>query len=345
MHDRAHPLLLLLWLSLATALVACAAPSAGSRPTGLVEDSPIGPRQPYALVLGTAQDGGLPQIGCENVCCRAAYADPDRRRLVTSVLIVDPRTGKRFLLDATPDLPEQVEHCRGLPPNRDARIAAATGSGAMGRPPLFDGIFPTHAHLGHYAGLAFLGREAYGSRATPVHASERMSRYLTSNGPWSLLVDDGAIELVPLADGQTVELGPELTLRAIRVPHREEFTDAYAFLVRGPQRALLYLPDIDKWERWSTPIEELIAAVDVALLDGTFFDGSELPERDMQEIAHPAIVESLTRFATLPAAERTKVVFTHLNHSNPAADPASEEARAVDRAGMRLARERQRFGL
>ena len=315
-------------------VAACAAGSAGPR-----APAPSDAR-PYALVLGTAQDGGLPQIGCENPCCERARRDPDRRRLVTSLLVVDPRDGRRWLFDATPDLPEQVERCRGRPPRRAARRAPGSG-----RPPLFDGIFPTHAHLGHYAGLAYLGREAYGSQPTPVFASERLGAFLRTNGPWSLLVEDRAIELVPIADGVPLRLAHDLVVTPIAVPHRDEFSDTYAFLVRGPRRALLYLPDIDKWERWERPIEELVAAVDVALVDGTFFDGGELPERDLERIAHPLMAESLRRFAPLPASERAKIVFTHLNHSNPAASPESEAARAVRAAGMAVAREGQRFGL
>ena len=81
------------------------------------------------LVLGTAQDGGLPQVACDAPCCRAARADPTRRRLVTSLLLVDPRSGKRWLFDATPDLAEQVERAR---PHSHPTAA--------GRPALFDGI-------------------------------------------------------------------------------------------------------------------------------------------------------------------------------------------------------------
>jgi pyrroloquinoline quinone biosynthesis protein B len=315
---RAGPLGALLAL-----LAACTAPHAAAIPPGA-------PSGPYALVLGTAQDGGLPQIGCESACCEAARRDPARRRLVTSLCVVDPRAGRRFLLDATPDLAEQVERCRGRPPGR-----ALPGP----RPPLFDAIFLTHAHLGHYLGLAWLGREAYGSQTTPVYASERMAAFLRANGPWSLLVSGGAIELRPLREGEPVRVTPEVSVTALTVPHRDELSDTLAFVVQGPRRALLYLPDIDKWERWERPIESLLSEVDVALVDGTFFDAAELPDRDLSEIPHPAITESLARFAALSAAERAKIVFTHLNHSNPAADPASDAARRVRAAGMRVARE------
>jgi pyrroloquinoline quinone biosynthesis protein B len=53
----------------------------------------------------------------------------------------------------------------------------------------------------------------------------------------------------------------------------------------------------------------------------------------MSQVPHPFIVETLARIAPLPEAERAKVVFTHLNHSNPATDPTSDAAAAVRAAG------------
>ena len=82
--------------------------------------------------------------------------------------------------------------------------------------------------------------------------------------------------------------------------------------------------------------------VDAAYLDGTFYDGAELPGRAMSEIPHPFISESLTRFASLPASERAKIVFIHLNHTNPAATPGSAAQRVIARAGLRVAVEGER---
>jgi len=312
---------------------------------------------PYVLVLGTAQDGGLPQIGCEAECCAAARRDPGLARRVTSLLVVDPRgrsnggsnSGSRWLLDASPDLAEQVAAAADHP--RGFEAPAADG----GRGPLFDGIFPTHAHTGHYLGLAALGREAYGARGQRLFASERLEAFLEDNGPWSLSVGTGALELERLEPGRPLELADDITIEALLVPHRDEFSDTYAFVVRGPNASLLYLPDIDKWEAWDAwafdggaharRIEAVIAGVDHALVDGTFYDASEIPGRAMSEIPHPFVVESLARFAPLPEAERAKVVFTHLNHSNPVANPASDAARAVREAGMSVARDGQVFGL
>lgn len=314
-------------LLLAAAIVAGCAHA--SRP-------PASPEGPYVLVLGTAQDGGLPQTGCDEPPCRAAREDPARRRLVASLLVVDPASGRRWLIDATPDIGAQVERARGHPAERAER---------PGRPPLFDGIFLSHAHVGHYAGLLHFGREAYGAEAQETWASARMRRFLETNGPWDLLVRAGHVALRDLRPDEPIDLGGGLSITPILVPHRDEYSDTFGFVIRGPRRAVLYVPDIDKWERWERRIEDVLGTVDVALLDGTFHDGGELPGRAMAEIPHPFIVESLRRFASLPASVRARVRFTHLNHSNPAADPAGAAAAAIRGAGCSVAAEGMIFGL
>jgi pyrroloquinoline quinone biosynthesis protein B len=304
--------------ALVLALAGCAAPRAA-------------PAAPYLVVLGTAQDGGLPQIGCEEEICARARVDGERRRLVTSLLLADPRSGKRWLFDASPDLREQVERARPHPPRFPVR--AASGN----RPPLFDGVFLTHAHVGHYAGLLQLGREIYGAREQPVFGTARMRGFLERNGPWSLLVDTQAIRLLDMPVGAELELAPDLFVSALRVPHRDEFSDTLAYMIRGPRRTVCYLPDIDKWERWELRLEELLARVDVALIDGTFFADGEVAGRAMAEIPHPFVVETLERLADDPPELRAKVVFTHLNHTNPATVPGSAAERLIRAADMRVA--------
>jgi pyrroloquinoline quinone biosynthesis protein B len=298
------------------------------------------PSGPYVLVLGTAQDGGLPQIGCPAEPCARARRDPRQGRLVTSLLLCDPRAGMRWLFDCTPDVEAQLARA-------DSHPARRVGAGP--RPPLFEGLFLTHAHMGHYGGLLELGREAYAVRAAPTWLTPRFAAFLRTNGPWSLLVEEQRLVLNELAldgfaPGAPVELAQDLSVRAFRVPHRDEFSDTVGFELRGPRRTLAYLPDIDKWEAWDAvtgpgSVEALLARCDVALLDGSFFADGEVPGRSMKEISHPFIVESLARFASLPERERAKVRFTHLNHTNPAADPASAARRAIEKSGMRVLEE------
>jgi len=283
---------------------------------------------PYAVVLGVAQDAGHPQAGCEKSCCAVAWADPTKGHLAASLGIVDPDTGERWLIDATPDFPAQLR-----------ALSEAAGS------PGLSGVLLTHGHMGHYTGLIHLGREAMGTVSVPVYGMPRMREYLSSAGPWEQLVHLENITLTPLAAGESVALNARITVTPLLVPHRDEYTETVGYIVRGPERATLYIPDIDKWDKWSTAIEGVLGQVDRAWLDGTFYAADELPGRDMAQIPHPFVVESLSRLAPLPASERAKVHFIHLNHSNPLLDTASDAYSQVQEAGFDVAAEGDRFAL
>ena len=286
---------------------------------------------PYLVVLGVGQDGGVPQAGTAE---HPGWSDPERRRLATSLALVDPRSGNRWLFDATPDLPRQLQRLDQVAPS-EAR-------------PRLSGIFLTHAHIGHYLGLAFLGHEVMGAPEVPVWAMPRMLDFLSSNGPWDQLVRYENVVLRELADGVVVELAPGLSVTPFRVPHRQEYSEVVGFRIDGPVRSALFIPDIDSWEEWDelgTRIEEQIAEVDLAYVDGTFFANGELGDRDMSGIPHPFISHSMERFARLPAEERDKVRFIHLNHSNPAHWPGSPERVEVEAAGFHIAIEGEREGL
>lgn len=273
-------------------------------------------------MLGTAQDGGHPQAGTPP---GAAWA-PERRRFATSVAVVDPASGERWLFEATPDLRDQLHELD--------RIAPSSGV------PGLAGIFLTHAHVGHYAGLIQLGREIIGADAVPVFAMPRMELFLTSNGPWDQLVRLGNIEIRGMQEGRRVRLNDRLAVTPIQVPHRDEYSETVAFRIEGPGRTILFLPDIDKWERWEaqgTRIEDLVRDVDIAYLDGTFFRDGEVPGRSMDEIPHPFIVETMERFRGMDPAVRGQIRFIHLNRTNPALFPGSDARRLIEGEGFRVA--------
>jgi pyrroloquinoline quinone biosynthesis protein B len=256
-----------------------------------------------AILLGTAQDGGVPQAGCYCRHCSAARADPARRRWVSSLALVDHAARQSWLIDATPDLREQLH---------------ALHEWAPGCP--LSGIVLTHAHAGHYAGLIHLGREAWDTRQLPVYASARMAAFLRENAPWSQLVALGNVELRVPEPEREVRLSSRLSLRPVPVPHRDEFSDTLAFVVRGPGQRLFYCPDIDSWDGWDLDVRQLVAGMDVALLDGTFFSAGELPGRDLREIPHPLVVDTAERLVGVACDVR----LIHLNHSNPLQDPGPE---------------------
>lgn len=308
------------------------------------------PASPFLIVLGTAQDAGYPAAGCRRPCCAPAWDDVTRRRHVSCLGLVDPRAGGRWLIDCTPDFPAQLHAL-----NDAAQVTERTCP---------SGILLTHAHVGHYTGLMHLGREAIDSRAVPVYAMPRMRAFLEHNEPWRGLVQAGNIKLRELVDRVELALSeggdeadlfseaadldsqePRLCVTPITVPHRDEHSETVAFIISGPRRLALYVPDVDGWEQWGRQLDYILAAVDRAYLDGTFYSGGELGGRDMSTVPHPCIADSIARFAALSKRERAKLRFLHFNHTNPVLRPGSEEAEIVAVAGHRLADEGERFEL
>ena len=285
---------------------------------------------PFAVVLGTAQDGGYPQAGCKKDCCKGLWEDVSRRRDVASLGIVDPVTEQRWFIECTPSFPRQVRRLDGAYPKLGGKI---------------DGIMLTHAHIGHYAGLIHLGREVMGAKSVLVHVMPRMEKFLRTQGPWSQLVELKNIELKPMRDNHPVNLNNRIKVYPFLVPHRDEFSETVGFKIEGPSNKILWLPDIDKWEKWNTPLEKVLRGVDVAYLDGTFYAQGELPGRDMSKIPHPLIAETIRRLEGKEDSLRRKVRFIHLNHTNPAHNPNSVATRQIEKAGMCVAVQGERVEL
>ncbi len=283
---------------------------------------------PYVVVLGTVQDGGSPHIGCQRECCAGLFKNPDPTRMVVSLGIVDPGSNRSWLIEATPDLPAQL-----------SALEQATGAD------LPVGIFITHAHIGHYTGLMYLGREAKGARQMPVYAMPRLQKFLEGNGPWNQLVKLENIAVQPMSDRKTIRLSENLSITPFLVPHRDEYSETIGFKVEGPSKTLVFIPDINKWEVWEQSITAEISKCDYALLDGTFYSGEEIGYRNISEIPHPFITESMQLFSGLPPAEREKVHFIHLNHTNPLLDTATIAYKSVIKQGYRVAQFGQQLQL
>lgn len=298
------------------------------------------PRAPagaiHALVLGSVQDAGFPQVGCYTERCdrgRALHA-AGRGRFVSSLALVEPEAERFYLVDATPDITRQL----------DLITEPAFRRRAAERRP-FDGIFLTHAHIGHYTGLAVLGNEGMGIRDTPVYCSAAMADFLASNQPWRFLVDQGRITLRPLDLDRWHRIDERLEVQLWKVPHRDELADTVAFVFRGTERSLLFLPDINAWRAWERDVAEAVASVDVALLDGSFWSMDELPGRSIEDIPHPLMTQTMDALQEVVDRDAARVVFTHLNNSNPALDDGGPEQEEVARRGFEIAREGMRLGL
>ena len=284
---------------------------------------------PYLYIIGVAQDAGYPQAGCYLPHCLPGWQDDSLKRSATSIALIDPASSRKYLFEATPDLPNQLY---------DLEVEAPDGLFTLA------GVFLTHAHIGHYTGLMFFGHEAMGTSAIPVFAMPRFKLFLETNGPWSQLVELNNIELMPLQNQREQRLGA-ISVIPFTVPHRDEYSETVGYRILGPNKSAIFIPDINKWSIWDTDITELIKAVDYALLDATFYKDGELGNRDMSQIPHPFVTESMALFGNFTPEQRDKVWFIHFNHTNPLLNRESEQAQFVRSEGFNVAREGIRLPL
>ena len=278
----------------------------------------------YIQVLGVVQDAGYPHIGCEKDCCKVVSPGD---YFVSCLGLVDKTNNKRYLFDATPDIHNQINLLEKFP---DAN--------------LIDGIFLTHAHIGHYTGLMYLGREGLGGKNIMVYALKRMARFLTKNGPWDQLVKLNNISIQTISNKEFVKLSDNIFVIPIRVPHRDEYSETVGYKIIGKSKKILFIPDIDKWDEWKKSIIEEVKLVDYAFIDGTFYNGSEL-NRDMREIPHPSIEETLQLFSNQPLAERNKIYFIHINHTNPILTNKNGIRDMIESLGFNIAERGLKFKL
>jgi len=273
-------------------------------------------------VIGTIQDGGSPHIGCEKKCCKFLSQEEKKQRLVTSLALVDIDYDKLFLFEATPDIEKQI---RSLNNNFKKELN-------------LKGIFLTHAHIGHYSGLMYLGKEALGANRVDIFTMKRMFNFLKNNGPWSQLVNEKNIVLNKIIENKNIILNNNVSVIPILVPHRDEFSETVGYYIKGRKKTALFLPDIDKWDKWNKSLVEVLKKVDYAFIDATFYDNKEINNRDISEIPHPFVIETMSLLKDLSISERKKVYLIHMNHTNPLLDSSSKEYKKVINFGFNIAK-------
>jgi len=283
-------------------------------------------QNPYMMVLGVAQDGGFPQANCQKECCKAVFAQKIAKQFVSCIAVIDPISKDKWIFDATPDFTQQFHLL-----NQESTEGKIS-------------IFLTHAHIGHYTGLMYLGREAMGTNKTKVYVMPKMRSFIEKNGPWSQLVSLQNIDLQPIKEDSIVVLNERLSVLAFKVPHRDEFSETVGYKIFTKNKSLIFIPDIDKWQKWNRNLEEMIKSVDYAFLDGTFYKDGEI-NRPMSEVPHPFVTETMDLLKNLPATEKAKVHFIHFNHTNPVMNPKSLENKEVRQKGFKVAFQGEKVGL
>ena len=254
------------------------------------------------MILGSAQDGGYPHIGCKEQCCQPAWIDISKKRLVASIAIIDKISQECWIIDISPDIKHQINMIMDF-----LQIKTI---------PKIKGIFLTHAHTGHYSGLLELGKEALNSFNIPLYVMPRMSHFIQSNEPFKFLIDSKNIFLKPIKEKEEINLVSQVSINSFLVPHRNELSETVGYRIRSSKQAVIYLPDIDSWDDWSEDVLDIIHDNDMLFIDGTFYDKNELKNRKISKIPHPSILESMEKFSILDIKERNKIFFTHFNHTN-----------------------------
>ncbi len=279
--------------------------------------------------MGIAQDAGFPQIDCNKTCCEAYYKGEEAKKLISCLGLVDTENKQKWIFDATPDFTEQVKILK---------------SNHLDNSKVIDGVFLTHAHIGHYTGLMYLGFEAMGAKQIPLYAMPKMKTYLETNGPWSQLVSLKNIELIEIKNDSTLSLNKDLKVTPFLVPHRDEFSETVGYKIEGNHKSALFIPDINKWKIWEKDIVEEVKKVDYAFIDATFFKDGEIP-RPMEDIPHPFIVETVKRFENETPDTKSKIHFIHLNHTNPALKDKHPLKDSIQNLGYHFAKEGDHFSL
>ena len=277
--------------------------------------------EPYLVVLGTAQDAGFPQANCNKKCCEDAWNIPEKRKFVSCIAIVDPKSKQQWIFDATPDIKFQL--------NLLEKVSKINP---------INGIFLTHAHIGHYTGLMQLGREVMGTHNLPVFAMKRMENFIKNNAPWDQLEKIKNININRLKQDSAVNINTRIKVTPFLVPHRDEYSETVGYKIETLRKSVLFIPDIDKWHLWEKDIAKIITEIDYAFIDGTFYKDGEL-ERDMSSIPHPFVVESMEVLKDLSNKDKSKVYFIHLNHTNPLLQKNSLERKTVISKGFNYAKQ------
>jgi len=296
--------------------------------TFLIISISVNSQSEYIYILGNTQDAGLPHIGCQHPFCEDSF-NVYEEHYTTSIAVVNSDLKKYILFEATPDITFQLNNLK---------------KNIFDEFLLPESIYITHAHIGHYSGLMYFGREALGAKDQIVRALPRMSNFLENNGPWSQLVKINNIKIEEINfESSTNELN-NINVTPVQVPHRDEYSETAGYIIEGKNKKALFIPDIDKWEKWDRDLSQIAKEFDFLLIDATFYDSKEI-NRDISEIPHPLVTETIDLLSGLSVENRSKVYFIHMNHTNMMLDPDSELSRLITSKGFNIARLGQKLYL
>lgn len=307
-------------------------------------------------VLGTAAGGGLPQWNCACPGCAGARAHPERRRRHAS-LAVRAGEGRWYVVNATPDIGEQIEGAAELHPGCAAELhpesAVELHPGPAARQTPLAGVVLTDAELDHTLGIARLreARDGVDVLATPpvldaVREGLRLDAVLGPYTPvrWRELPGGAGCPL----DGDSgigVSAVPLSSKKPRYAADSLDTSDSWSVALRLHDPAtggtLLYAPSLAVW---SDAFDAAAREADCVFVDGTFWDDGEplrsgFSTRTATGMGHLPVTGpggTAHRLARLPG----RCLYTHLNNTNPLGDPQAEEHKLLAEWGIEVAAER-----
>jgi len=288
-----------------------------------------------AIVLGAAGGGGFPQWNCRCAVCRLAWdGDPRVARSTQASLAVTTDERNFILLNASPDLREQIASTPGLQPRENVRGSPIAA------------VVLTGAEIDQTAGLLAL-RERH---AFAIHGSAETLRTVAANPMFNVLAPD-LVARRACAIGSPIRLSDDLHAEFFTVPGKIPLylegdapelaaeTEANVGVeVVGGGRRLAYVPGCAA----VTPaLIARLSRADVVLFDGTLWVDDEMiasgtgakTGRRMGHMPIDGEGGSLAALAGLPGRR----VYIHINNTNPIRVLGSPERRKVEAAGWEIA--------
>jgi len=271
-------------------------------------------------ILGSAAGGGLPQWNCACLNCVAARGEKIDPQTQSSIAISgDPEEFQNWwLINASPDLPRQIESTMRLQPRRDA----------LRNTPIA-GVLLTNADIDHVLGLLLLRQQ---EKPLVVYATEETRAALG----WldHVLPRFCGIEWRKISS-DFQRLDGSIGFRAIELPQ----SVAFQLLDEASGRLALIAPAVSMLTR---DLSQASADSDVIFFDGTFWSDDELAAvrpgaRSAREMNHLPIRGGSLYFLRQSPARRK--IYTHINNTNPILMPGSPERAELDQTSIEVARD------
>jgi pyrroloquinoline quinone biosynthesis protein B len=297
-----------------------------------------------AVVLGAAAGGGFPQWNSNAEGCRRARSgDPDAKRRTQASLAVSGDGERWFLINASPDLREQIQAQAILHPRRGLRSSP------------IEGVILTGADVDAIAGLLHM-RER---QAFTLYGSDRVLRVLKGNPIFNVLSDECVRrETVPL--GRAFEprhvdgSGSGLEIELFDVPGKvalyletgsspQELAgkagDTVGVEIRSNGNRLVYIPGC---AGMTDGLRQRLAGASTVLFDGTLWRDDEMVRASLgpktgQRMGHMSVSGpdgTVAAFRDIPVARK---ILVHINNSNPILLDDSPERRALGVEGWEVA--------